>query len=83
MGNPAVDGLFLDDFWSNFPYHLPWASNPAADCSLSPTGGPSEMKGGCIAEMGLSAEDVQEIAAASYTTTQVSDPHLIIMILTP
>ena len=62
MGNKNIDGLFLDDFWSNFPYHLPWATNAARDCSLSPTGGPSEIKGGCIDEMGLGAQDVQDLA---------------------
>ena len=62
LGNANVDGLFLDDFWSNFPYKLPWATNPARDCSLSATGGPSEIAGGCVGEMGLSAADVQDIA---------------------
>ena len=64
MGNKNIDGLFLDDFWSNFPYHLPWAPSAAQDCSLSPTGGPSEIKGGCIDEMGLSKTDVQDLAVA-------------------
>lgn len=49
---------------SNFPYHLPWASSAAADCSLSPTGGPSEIKGGCIDDMGLRKTDVQDLAVA-------------------
>ena len=32
MGNAAIDGLFLDDFWSNFAYRLPWSgpSSPFA-----------------------------------------------------
>ena len=63
MGNPAIDGLFLDDFWTNFPYKLPWATDPKRDCSLSPTGGPTEVAGGCIDAMGLSAADVQDIAS--------------------
>ena len=69
LGNPAIDGLFLDDFWSNFAYKLPWAKNPLADCSVSDTGGPSEIVGGCIEVMGLSADDVEDIAEGWLQTT--------------
>ena len=61
MGSPHIDGIFLDDFWSNFPYTLPWSKG---DCATSPTGGPSETLGGCIELMGLKAEDVEEMAEA-------------------
>jgi hypothetical protein len=63
LGNIHVDGLFIDDFWSTFPYRLPWAGSAATDCSLTATGGPSEVRGGCIAAMGLDATDVAAIAA--------------------
>ena len=68
MGNAAIDGLFLDDFWSNFAYRLPWSGAASRDCSVSLTGGPSEVKGGCIEEMGLSAQDVDDIATESAAT---------------
>jgi hypothetical protein len=70
LGNPAIDGLFLDDFWSNFPYHLPWSGSASRDCSMSKIGGPSEIKGGCTGAMGLSAVDVENIAQEWFKTTQ-------------
>ena len=79
MGNKNINGLFLDDFWSNFPYRLPWATNAARDCSLSPSGGPSEIKGGCIDEMGLSAQDVQDLATAWKKTMEAALAKIAVM----
>eukprot|EP00759_Apiculatamorpha_spiralis_P009672 PhF_6_TR16920/c0_g1_i2/m.25418 len=58
MGNPNVDGIFIDDFWSNRSWLLPWSNG---DCATNPTGGPTEVDGGCIHDMGLSASDVRDI----------------------
>jgi hypothetical protein len=33
MSNENVSGIFIDDFWSNFPYKLPWATSAKKDCS--------------------------------------------------
>ena len=58
MGSGVVDGIFIDDFWSNRSWVLPWSGG---DCATAPTGGPTEVNGFCIEDMGLSAADVREI----------------------
>ena len=69
MGSDSIDGIFLDDFWTNFPFALPWSHD---DCATSSTGGPSETLGGCIEEMGLDGADVQALAVAWQTTLNAS-----------
>ena len=70
MGSDFIDGIFLDDFWTNFPYSLPWTTD---DCSKSsPFGGPSETLRGCIKKMGLSAADVQLMATSWQITLNAS-----------
>ena len=58
MGSGVVDGIFIDDFWSNRSFVLPWSGG---DCATMPTGGPTEVDGHCIDDMGLAAADVREI----------------------
>ena len=69
MGNENVSGLFLDDFWSNYPFLLPWSNG---DCSTGAHGGASEEHGGCDEDTGLGAADVQAIAAGWRATLQAS-----------
>lgn len=61
VGNPFVDGVFLDDGWSNH-------SEPAASwwpkegfCSADPNGGASEEMRNCTQDMGLGKSDVQQV----------------------
>lgn len=69
MGNENVSGLFIDDFWSNYPFILPWSSN---DCSTGENGGASEMYTHCVDDMGLSADDIEEIAQNWLKTTNMA-----------
>ena len=62
-------GLFLDDFWSNFAYDLPWSTN---DCSTATHGGASEVHHGCTDDMGLAPADVQAIAEGWRETLQAA-----------
>jgi len=56
MGSEYVDGYFLDDGWGG---HGGWG------CQLtSPFGGPTEMNGHCVQDMGLDGTDVAQITAA-------------------
>ena len=46
---------------------------------MSLTGGPSEVKGGCIEEMGLSAQDVDAIATESDATMREAMAKIVAM----
>ena len=58
MASGVVDGVFMDDFWSNRSWVLPWSGG---DCATMPTGGPTEVDGHCVQDMGLDGAQVREI----------------------
>jgi hypothetical protein len=62
LGNPAIDGFYFDDRWSAAPSTPPPAGKWRG-CSASPVGGASEEDSYCSIDMGLTKEDVAEIAS--------------------
>lgn len=60
LGDAAIDGLFLDDFWCS---DLLCAADPSvAGCPCSdPVQGPTEIDAHSQADMGLSDEDIREL----------------------
>mmetsp|Transcript_18552 Transcript_18552/g.44482 ORF Transcript_18552/g.44482 Transcript_18552/m.44482 type:complete len:396 (-) Transcript_18552:25-1212(-) len=71
LGDPSIDGVFLDDGWSN-------TSQPAASwwpkegyCDADVIGGPSEEYRNCTLDMGLKQQDTTDITAEWRKTTEL------------
>ena len=62
LGNANVDGFYLDDGWTNKPSPVPsWAPPTYRQCDMAEHGGATEEDFFCTVDMGLSAEDVNDI----------------------
>jgi len=62
LGNPNVDGFFLDDGWTNKPNPVPsWAPPTYRQCDMASHGGATEEDYNCAKDMGLSAQDTTDI----------------------
>lgn len=72
LGNPVIDGFYLDDSWHTAP-KVPTTA-PWGGCNLSPVGGATEENGYCSEDMGLSAADVADIHSNWCVTGSVSSP---------
>ena len=64
LGNPDIDGLFLDDDWQDTAQPNPGWGPPEGFCTHDTHGGPSETYPNCTVDMGLTASDVADITAA-------------------
>lgn len=65
LGNDAITGLYLDDYWSPHQAVDPSGNQPPwGYCTYSPIGGPSEISFNCIEDMALTASDVSSLTAA-------------------
>ena len=59
LGDGAVDGMYFDDGWVDQPG--PAYAKSCSSCSCSSIGGPTEVEGHCMNDMGLSQQAVTEI----------------------
>ena len=55
LSNPAVDGMYFDDGWTNT------SCAKKSTCSCSSVGGPTEVEGHCMDDMGLDQAQVTAI----------------------
>ena len=55
LGSPAVDGMYFDDGWTNT------SCSTKSTCSCSSVGGPTEVEGHCMDDMGLDQPQVTRI----------------------
>jgi hypothetical protein len=79
LGNPAIDGFYFDDSWSAAPATPP--TGKWHGCNASPIGGASEENPYCAIDMGLTKDDVAQIASNwSLTGDKVLHSH---PVLTP
>jgi hypothetical protein len=62
MGSGVIDGFFFDDKWT--------PCSASGNCS-GPAAGPAEMPDNATAAMGLSVQDVADLAG-NFTVSQVS-----------
>lgn len=58
LGSGVIDGVSLDDNWSDKP------SVGSNACDGSPIGGPSEVESHCVEDMGLKQQDTTELTAS-------------------
>jgi len=69
MGTKVINGFFLDDGWSTKADPVPWWAPPDyKQCDMYETGGPTEEDYYCTVDMGLTHEEVVQIAT-NYSKT--------------
>lgn len=65
LGNPAIDGFYFDDGWSDKPERPPPGLPPTySSCNTGPIGGPTEEDPHCAIDMGLTQADTTDMVAA-------------------
>jgi len=69
LGNPNVDGFYVDDSWST-GRHKHFDNSTWHSCDSGPIGGATEEEKHCSVDMGLTAQDVAEITGNWSITKQ-------------
>ena len=59
LGNPNIDGFYIDDHWTN--YSVTAKTKSSTGCDSDPFGGPSEIWPNCTLDMGLTQKNVTDI----------------------